>query len=60
MVDARPPSRQFVDWADGLVMVPVVNGVDREVIAEAIRTYWPTIDTILWPEDLDVKTIVRG
>ena len=44
----------YVDWDDNVVMVPLVNGIDREVLAAAIKTYWPTVESILWPEDVEV------
>ena len=45
----------FVDWQDNVIMVPVVQDIDRGVIEDALNDYWPTITTIIWPEDLDVR-----
>jgi hypothetical protein len=47
----------LVDWQDNLIMVPVIQDIDRNVIEDALNVYWPTITTILWPEDLDVDSL---
>jgi len=44
----------FVDWQDNVIKVPVIQDVGRGLIEKALSVYWPTITTILWPDDLDV------